>query len=118
MTNYFGEKYQEYDMNNKIINGGAATLKGIAAVGNLEIFYINTQNQFLKMLQLKLYKVLDIYVKLLRNKLIIMRKMKKKIKIKIMIKIKRKKKKIKKKIKIKKMMKKKKTKMIIKKKKK
>ena len=35
MATYFGEKYQEYDMNNKIIEGGAATLKGIAAAGKL-----------------------------------------------------------------------------------
>jgi hypothetical protein len=33
MANYLGEKYQEYDMNNKIISGGAATLKGLAAAG-------------------------------------------------------------------------------------
>ena len=35
MATYFGEKYQEYDMNNKIIEGGSATLKGIAAAGKL-----------------------------------------------------------------------------------
>ena len=33
MANYLGEKYQEYDMNNKIINGGAATLKGLGIAG-------------------------------------------------------------------------------------
>ena len=33
MANYVGQKYQEYDMNTKLINGGAATLKGVATVG-------------------------------------------------------------------------------------
>ena len=33
LATYLGEKYQEYDMNNKIIKGGAATLKGLAAAG-------------------------------------------------------------------------------------
>ena len=33
MANYFGNKYQEYDMNNKIIQGGIATFKGLAAAG-------------------------------------------------------------------------------------
>ena len=33
MANYFGNKYQEYDMNNKIIKGGIATFKGLAAAG-------------------------------------------------------------------------------------
>ena len=33
MANYLGDKYQEYDMNNKIIDGGAATLKGLGIAG-------------------------------------------------------------------------------------
>ncbi len=33
MANYVGQKYQEYDMNTKLINGGVATLKGVATVG-------------------------------------------------------------------------------------
>ena len=33
MANYLGNKYQEYDMNNKILEGGAATLKGLAIAG-------------------------------------------------------------------------------------
>ena len=33
MANYFGNKYQEYDMNNKIVQGGIATFKGLAAAG-------------------------------------------------------------------------------------
>jgi len=33
LATYLGEKYQEYDMNNKIIKGGAAALKGLAAAG-------------------------------------------------------------------------------------
>ena len=33
MATYLGSKYQEYDMGNKIIDGGAATLKGLAEAG-------------------------------------------------------------------------------------
>ena len=33
MATYLGSKYQEYDMNNKIIKGGAATINGLAAAG-------------------------------------------------------------------------------------
>ena len=33
MANYLGDKYQEYDMGNKILDGGAATLKGLAQAG-------------------------------------------------------------------------------------
>ena len=33
LATYLGNKYQEYDMNNKIIKGGAATLKGLATAG-------------------------------------------------------------------------------------
>ena len=33
MATYLGSKYQEYDMNNKIINGGISTFKGLAAAG-------------------------------------------------------------------------------------
>ena len=33
MANYLGQKYMEYDMNTKLVNGGAATLKGLATVG-------------------------------------------------------------------------------------
>ena len=33
MGNYIAEKYQENDMNNKIIEGGVATAKGMAVVG-------------------------------------------------------------------------------------
>ena len=33
MATYIGSKYQEYDMNNKIIKGGAATIKGLAVAG-------------------------------------------------------------------------------------
>ena len=33
MATYLGSKYQEYDMNNKIIDGGVATLKGLGTVG-------------------------------------------------------------------------------------
>lgn len=33
MATYLGSKYQEHDMNSKIINGGAATLKGLAIAG-------------------------------------------------------------------------------------
>ena len=33
LATYLGSKYQEYDMNNKIIKGGAATLKGLAVTG-------------------------------------------------------------------------------------
>ena len=34
MASFFGNKYEEYDMNKKIINGGEATLKGLASAGN------------------------------------------------------------------------------------
>ena len=33
LATYLGEKYQEYDMNNKIINGGKATLNGMLVAG-------------------------------------------------------------------------------------
>jgi hypothetical protein len=33
MATYLGSKYQEYDMGNKIIDGGAATLKGLSEAG-------------------------------------------------------------------------------------
>ena len=33
MATYLGSKYQEHDMNNKIIDGGVATLKGLATAG-------------------------------------------------------------------------------------
>ena len=35
MATYLGSKYQEYDMNNKLIEGGAATLKGLAVAGKM-----------------------------------------------------------------------------------
>ena len=35
MATYLGSKYQEYDMNNKLIEGGAATLKGLAVAGKI-----------------------------------------------------------------------------------
>ena len=34
MATYLISKYQEHDMNDKLIKGGAATLKGLATVGN------------------------------------------------------------------------------------
>ena len=33
MATYLGSKYQEYDMGNKIIDGGVATLKGLSEAG-------------------------------------------------------------------------------------
>ena len=33
MATYLGDKYQEHDMGTKIINGGTATLKGLAQAG-------------------------------------------------------------------------------------
>ena len=35
MASYLANKYQEYDMNDKLIKGGALAAKGIAAAGNL-----------------------------------------------------------------------------------
>ena len=34
MATYLGSKYQEHDMNNKLIEGGIAALKGLADTGN------------------------------------------------------------------------------------
>ena len=35
LATYLGSKYQEHDMNNKLIEGGAATLKGLAVAGKM-----------------------------------------------------------------------------------
>ena len=50
LATYLGNKYQEYDMNNKIIKGGAATLKGLAVAGK---FLYNKSKPVVKYLGIK-----------------------------------------------------------------